>query len=251
MLLISTSKFEQLTLFHMQYFTYILIELPANMVLKKIGAKIFLPALCACFGIITLSTAFIHNFQSLVAMRLLLGLAEGGLLPGYAYYLSSLYPRYELGGRVAGMMTASLLSGFLGGFLALAFGNIRPLGILHTWRHIYFFEGIISLCLAVVSYIVFPKDIESAWFLSAQDKEVGLERLRRQELTDPSTTIKKKHIVQGAKNINNWIAATIFSIINVPVQSCILFLPSVSNLLLSDWFLIITTQVRLTSCAQF
>jgi MFS family permease len=197
------------------------------MILKRVGAKIYLPALCMCFGIITISTAFITNFQSLVAMRLLLGLAEGGLLPGYAYYLSCLYPRYNLAGRITGMMTASLSSGFIGGFLAYGLGGMKPMGKLHTWRHVYFFEGIISLCLGIVSFIIFPNGIGDARFLTAQEKEVGFERLRRQELTDPSPTVTKEHIKQGFKNINNWLAAGVYAFLNVPVQSCILFLPTV------------------------
>jgi MFS family permease len=201
------------------------------MLLKKVGAKIYLPSLCACFGIITLSTAFIKNFQSLVAMRLLLGLAEGGLLPGYAYYLSCLYPRYDLGGRIAGVMTASLSSGFLGGFLALGFGNMSPMGPLHTWRHIYFFEGIISLALAIVTFIVLPRGIQEAWFLSPKEKEIGIERLRRQQLSDSSTVISKKDIMRGLKSINNWMAASVYAVTNVPVQSCILFLPTVGALI--------------------
>jgi len=201
------------------------------MVLKRVGAKIFLPGLCFIFGIITISTAFIQNFQSIVAMRLLLGLAEGGLLPGYAFYLSCLYPRYELGGRIAGMMTSSLSSGFVGGFLALAFGNLAPLanGRLHTWRNVYFFEGIISLVLAVVSFIIFPNGIDDAWFLTKAEKEVGRERLRRQELAEHSPKINKRHIKQGVFNLGNWMAAGVYAIINVPVQACILFLPTVRS----------------------
>lgn len=179
------------------------------------------------FGIITLSTAFVQNFQSLVATRLLLGLAEGGLLPGYAYYLSCLYPRYEFGGRIGGVMTAALSSGFVGGFLALGFANLPTYGPIHTWRHIFFFEGIISLALGVVSYIIFPNGIEDAWFLTAEEKELGLERLRRQQLAVPSPTIQLRHIKQGVKNINNWLAASVYALVNVPVQACVLFLPTV------------------------
>ncbi|KAH9204887.1 major facilitator superfamily domain-containing protein [Leptodontidium sp. 2 PMI_412] len=209
------------------YFTYILIELPSNIILRKIGPRIYLSALCFCFGIITFSTAFIQNFRSLIAERLLLGLAEGGLLPGYAYYLSTLYPRYELGARITGMMTASLSSGFVGGFLALGFANSPPFGQIHTWRHIYFFEGIISMALAIVTFIVLPNGIKDAWFLSESEKRVGLERLRRQELEDFKPTITREHIRQGVMNINNWLAASIYAFMNVPVQSCILFLPTI------------------------
>lgn len=57
-------------------------ELPSNLVLKKASPKIWLPFLTALWGIITMCLGFVQNFAQFTAVRALLGIAEGGLLPG-------------------------------------------------------------------------------------------------------------------------------------------------------------------------
>lgn len=57
-------------------------ELPSNLVLKKASPKLWLPFLTALWGIITMCLGFVKNYAGFVAVRALLGIAEGGLLPG-------------------------------------------------------------------------------------------------------------------------------------------------------------------------
>jgi sugar phosphate permease len=77
---ISNSQYNQgLAVF---YATYIASEVPSNLVLKKISPKIWLPLLTIVWGIITMCIGFVRSFAGFVAVRALLGLAEGGLLPG-------------------------------------------------------------------------------------------------------------------------------------------------------------------------
>lgn len=160
-------------------------------------------------------------------MRLLLGLAEGGLFPGYAFYLSSFYPRYEVVTRISIVGSSAYTSGFIGPFLALGFEHLPDFGPIHTWRHIYLFEGIISMVLGTVSFIILPTDIETAWFLKPAEKQVGLERLRRQMLEETVPGVRMKDIKAATMNIGNWIASILYMAINVPTQACIIFLPSV------------------------
>ncbi|KIW43288.1 uncharacterized protein PV06_04406 [Exophiala oligosperma] len=209
------------------YFTYIVVEVPSNIILKKVGARIWLSCLCFIFGLITLCTTFIHSYGSLITMRLLLGLAEGGLFPGYAFYLSSFYPRYEVVTRISIVGSSAYTSGFIGPFLALGFEHLPDFGPIHTWRHIYLFEGIISMVLGTVSFIILPTDIETAWFLKPAEKQVGLERLRRQMLEETVPGVRMKDIKAATMNIGNWIASILYMAINVPTQACIIFLPSI------------------------
>ena len=61
---------------------HLLSELPSNLMLKKVSPKIWLPLLTAVWGIITMSLGFVKNYAGFVAVRAILGIAEGGLLPG-------------------------------------------------------------------------------------------------------------------------------------------------------------------------
>ena len=64
------------------YITYIAAEIPSNMVLRRVGAKFWLPFIVFCWGIITIFLGLVKNEAGLYVVRLLLGLFEGGLLPG-------------------------------------------------------------------------------------------------------------------------------------------------------------------------
>src|SRR4051812_17271861 len=90
-------------------------ELPSNLLLKKVSPKILLPCLTALWGITTMCLGFVRNFGSFFAVRALLGIAEGGLLPGMVLYLSGLYTRQEMALRIGIFYTAASLSGAFGG----------------------------------------------------------------------------------------------------------------------------------------
>lgn len=97
-------------------------ELPSNLLLKKLSPRVLLPCLTCAWGIITLCLGFVRGYGSFVAVRALLGVAEGGLLPGMVLYLSSLYTRSELALRIGLFYTAASLSGAFGGKTAC--GNL-------------------------------------------------------------------------------------------------------------------------------
>lgn len=90
-------------------------EIPSNLVLKKLSPKLWLPLLAVIWGIITMCLGFVRGYASFIAVRALLGLAEGGLVPGMILYLSSLYHREELALRIGIFYTAASLSGAFGG----------------------------------------------------------------------------------------------------------------------------------------
>lgn len=82
------------------YIVYLLVEVPSNVILKKVGPRFYLPLLVVGFGFVSMCTAFVHNFDQLCVARAFLGLFEGGAMPGFAWYLSSFYTRKELYFRV-------------------------------------------------------------------------------------------------------------------------------------------------------
>ncbi|KGO69454.1 Major facilitator superfamily domain, general substrate transporter [Penicillium expansum] len=159
------------------YLTYICSELPSNLVLKKASPKIWLPLLAAIWGIITMCLGFVQNFAGFVAVRALLGIAEGGLLPGMILYLSSFYRRGDLALRIGLFYTAASLSGAFGGLLARGLAEIGPRGGLEGWRWILIIEGLLTFVCGVLSFFFLPNNLESASFLTAEEKAFGRKRL--------------------------------------------------------------------------
>ncbi|KAJ5961125.1 uncharacterized protein N7479_008275 [Penicillium vulpinum] len=216
------------------YLTYICSELPSNLVLKKASPKIWLPFLTAIWGIITMCLGFVQNFAGFVAVRALLGIAEGGLLPGMVLYLSSFYRRGDLALRIGLFYTAASLSGAFGGLLARGLAEIGPRGGIEGWRWILIIEGLLTFVSGVLSFFVLPNSLESASFLTAEEKEFGGERLRLDKpgslegsLAPEAEVFKWSEVRRGVLNVQVWLSASAYFAILSGLYSFGLFLPTI------------------------
>ncbi|KAG8969479.1 hypothetical protein FRC03_002755 [Tulasnella sp. 419] len=211
------------------YIMYALSEVPSNLILKKLGANRWIPCIVFLFGFVCFITAFIKNFSGFMAIRVFLGLAEGGMMPGVAYYLSTYYKRHELVLRVGIFVSASSMSGAFGGLLASGLLKIPQIkGLPHgQWRNIFFVEGLITMALAVVAFMFLPGHPETTPFLDDRERTIATERLRV-ETAGLSHAEKTdfKLIWRAFRSVNNWFCGIGFFLCNIPTQAISLFMPS-------------------------
>jgi MFS family permease len=132
------------------YISYVLFEIPSNVMCKWIGPGWFIPGISLCFGAISIATAFVQNFSQAAGVRFLLGVFEAGMLPGIAYYLSRWYRRAELTFRLSLYIVMAPLAGAFGGLLASAILTLPHFGSLTSWRMIFAIEGIVTCGLAII-----------------------------------------------------------------------------------------------------
>ena len=118
------------------YVFYIIVDLPAALLLKWIGPRYLLGVLTTCWGICAMCMGFVKTSIQLYALRSLLGLLEGGLTSCLFVYLALFYRKYQMNSRVAWMFTAAPISGAIGGLLATALGKISFHG-LNSWPWIF------------------------------------------------------------------------------------------------------------------
>lgn len=119
------------------YISYILFEIPSNIVCKMVGPGWFIPAISVGFGVCSVGTAFVQTQAQVSGVRFLLGIFEAGMMPGIAYYLSRWYRRSELAFRLSLYIVMAPLAGAFGGLLASAILRLSHFGGLHTWRMIF------------------------------------------------------------------------------------------------------------------
>ena len=119
------------------YIPYILIDMPSNLLVKRLRAGIYLPALITLWGLVCTMMGFVQDFAGLVVCRLLLGLCEGGILGGVIIYLAMFYRRGEMLLRSGLFYCAAPLSGAFGGLLASGLARIR-VGGYERWPWIFF-----------------------------------------------------------------------------------------------------------------
>lgn len=119
------------------YISYIIFEIPANVLCKWMGPGWFLPATSLGFGLVSIFTAFANNVAQISGVRFVLGIFEAGMLPGIAYYMSRWYRRSELTFRLSLYIVMAPLAGAFGGLLASAILSLDRFGMFHSWRMIF------------------------------------------------------------------------------------------------------------------
>ncbi|KAF5529474.1 major facilitator superfamily transporter [Fusarium phyllophilum] len=111
------------------------VEVPSNILMKRYGPHIItdisqVPTLVIGFGFVSICTAFVKSFAGLANARAVLGIFEGGTMPGITFFLSCFYKRNELFVHVGVFVAASALAGAFGGLLASA---LMTRAHLYTW----------------------------------------------------------------------------------------------------------------------
>lgn len=218
------------------YISYIIFEIPSNIICKWMGPGWFIPAISLGFGICSLGTAFVDNFAQAAGVRFLLGVFEAGMMPGIAYYLSRWYRRSELTFRLSLYIVMAPLAGAFGGLLASGILQLDSVGSLKTWRMIFIVEGIITCSLAIISFFTLTDRPASARWLTEEEKDMAIARVKA-ERVGTTRVLDKMDMKKLWMGISNPIAAStsiVFMLNNVTVQGLAFFAPTIVRTIYPD-----------------
>ncbi len=163
------------------FFGYASFEVPSNLLLHKLGARIWITRILITWGILAALTGFVHSAQQLYIIRFLLGLAEAGYFPGITLYLTYWFRQREQARAVALFLTAIPATSILGAPLSgLILDHAHWLGF-SSWRWLLFVEGLPAILCGFFTYFWLPNRPAEAKFLSAEEKEWLLAELQREE----------------------------------------------------------------------
>lgn len=115
------------------FITYVALQPPATVVLRKLGPRLFLPAIVILWGATMICFGFVKAWTDMLPLRLVLGIFEAGFFPGCAYLLSCWYPRYELQKRNAVFYLIGSMSSAFSGILAYGFSQLAGHGSGAAW----------------------------------------------------------------------------------------------------------------------
>jgi ACS family tartrate transporter-like MFS transporter len=161
---------------------YGLFEIPSNLILARVGARRWIARIAITWGLISSAMMFVRTPAQFYVLRVLLGIAEAGMMPGVIYYLTLWFPTRERGVATARFMLATALAGFVGNTLgAWIMGFEGRLG-LHGWQWLFLLEGIPSLALGIVALGLLADRPENARWLSDQQRQRLIDRMRRDAL---------------------------------------------------------------------
>ncbi|KAK7615587.1 pantothenate transporter [Phyllosticta paracitricarpa] len=159
---------------------YVIGQLPSNIVLTKVRPSIWIPAMELLWTILTFCLSQAKTAQHIYAIRFLVGLAESTFYPGMQYIIGSWYRKDELAKRSCIFHTSSSIATMFSGYLMAAVYNLGGKGGYRGWQWLFIVDGIISLPVALLGFIVLPDipEISKPFYLKPEELELAKERMK-------------------------------------------------------------------------
>ncbi|WP_374220517.1 MFS transporter [Ralstonia pickettii] len=178
---------------------YFLFEIPSNLIMQKVGARIWIARIMITWGIFSMATAFVVGPKSFAAARFLLGLAEAGFTPGIYLYFTHWFP-----GKWRAKVTAAFLVGIpvanmIGSPVSGALLELGGLHGLRSWQWLLLIEGLPAVLLGIACLFVLADRPEKATWLTDDEKAVLARRLALEQ-----RDIASKHGATLRDAMTNW-----------------------------------------------
>jgi MFS family permease len=206
------------------FVSYAVIEVPSNLVLHRVGARIWMARIMVTWGLISALTIFVRGEWSFCALRLLLGAAEAGFFPGVILYLTYWFPNRHRGQMLGLFYFGAPLAYIIGGPLSGYLMELHGLGGLEGWQWLFLVQGLLASIVGVWAFWYLDDQPDNAAWLP-EDEKAALSAILSQE--------NKARIAQGprafAASISNlrvlhFIA--IYFFIQMSVYGVIFYLPT-------------------------
>lgn len=150
---------------------YVLFEVPSNLILRRVGARLWIARIMVTWGLAACCMALVHAAWSFHLLRFLLGAAEAGFLPGVIYYLTLWYPPARRARAVALFMAATPVAGMVGAPLSGWLLGLHGTWGLEGWRWMFVLEGLPAVLLGLSVLRLLPNGPGDARWLSPPERE--------------------------------------------------------------------------------
>jgi len=163
----------------MFYISYIIFELPSNIIMTRVGARIWIARIMITWGIVSTGMAFVQSANQLYVMRFLLGMAEAGFTPGIIYYISCWFPKSNRARAMSFFYMGSVAASIIGLPISGALLNMHGIADIAGWRWLFAIEGVPALVLGVLVLRRLPDSPARASWLNPQQKSWLQQRLQQ------------------------------------------------------------------------
>jgi MFS transporter, ACS family, tartrate transporter len=160
---------------------YALFEVPSNLILVRVGARLWIARIMITWGILSVAMMFVSGPMSFYVLRFLLGVAEAGFLPGIIYYLSNWYPAADRARAVSWFMVAIPVSTVIGAPLSGLILELDGWHGLEGWQWLFLLEGIPAVVLGFVVLGYLTDTPERAEWLEPTERRWLAERIASEQ----------------------------------------------------------------------
>ncbi|MEE3503761.1 MFS transporter [Acidiphilium acidophilum] len=210
------------------FFGYMLLGVPSNLMLERVGARLWIPVILIFWGLIATLTAFVKGALSFDALRFLLGVAEAGALPGFALYVTYWFPSAYRAQAIAGYIIAGQAAAVFGSPIAAALiGVTHHLFGLHGWQWMFVMEGLPTVLLGIAFLVLLTDRPADARWLSPEQRTWLQRRLDDERAA--SEGVRKFRLVEAVSDGRVWALSILFGCALVGVYGLLIWLPQIIN----------------------
>ena len=204
---------------------YFLFEIPSNLLLQRIGARIWIARIMIVWGIVSALMMFITNVTGFYLIRFLLGIAEAGFYPGMILYLTYWYPDKLRARTIALFATGTVVAGIVGSPLSGAILELHGFKGLEGWQWLFLLEGIPAVIMGVLVIIFLPDRPQKAKWLSPAEKTYVQSRLDEEALLAKG----KAHFRLKDAFLSGriWLLCLIYFLLTVGIYGYEMWMPSI------------------------
>ncbi|MCD1125781.1 MFS transporter [Jinshanibacter sp. LJY008] len=203
------------------FIAYACLGAPANLLMKKFGARKWIGVTTLCWGVLSSAMAFCDTEWKFLTVRTLLGAAEAGFFPGMIYLTSQWFPQ-RTRASVMGLF-------YMGAPLALTLGSPLSGALLEMhgfaghpgWFWMFMIEGALAVMAGFWTFWYLDDNLEKARFLTAEEKKALINQISSEESKKQTS-----RLMDAVKNVQVWHLAIIYMLIQISVYGLIFFLPT-------------------------
>ncbi len=203
---------------------YFFFQIPSNLILERIGARVWISILMIAWGIISASTAFVTSAHGFYILRFALGVAEAGFFPGIILYMKRWFPLIVRARTVAWFMTAGPISGLIGGPLSGAILQMRTLDAFKGWQRLFIMEGAPAILLGFAAYAYLTERPQDAEWLDAGERSWLIHTLQHE--SESLVVGAPASALAAIASPRVWVLAIIYLGINFCTYGMSFWLPS-------------------------
>jgi sugar phosphate permease len=181
---------------------YCLFEIPSNMILHKVGARLWLARIMVVWGVLSAATMFVTTPEQFYVLRFLLGVAEAGFYPGALLYLTYWFPPFARGQATSILLLGTSFAALIGGPLAGAImsGFDGTLG-WRGWQWLYLLEGLPAVGMGLIVWLVLRNGPREVTWLNKREQEIVAGDL---EQVGTAATHQHHRFGDAFRNVNIW-----------------------------------------------
>ncbi|TEB24345.1 MFS general substrate transporter [Coprinellus micaceus] len=199
------------------YITILALEYPQNLALQRFPIAKWMSLNIFVWSAALMAHAACTSFGALVACRVVLGMCESVILPGFMLVTSMFYTRKEHTQRVGYWYMAGMAGSSFLGFVA--FGLLHITGTrLMPWQWMMIIMGLVTFLFGIVFYFFFPDSPTSARFLTPQERSMTVQRIKVNQSGVENKRWKREQFIEAVKETKLWVMAGFAFLSHVPVS---------------------------------